>query len=383
MKHVTLPAEARAGQGDLLPPRPREGSFVVDRWKALQLVKDVRKQLGIGPREIAVLQAHLSVLSPGPIKASDLLMSYAEVQGILDRAGCMCERRLRRGEKTLEAAGLITRRISANGRRFPVRDGKGTVIDAYGIDLRPLFLRIRELEGMREKMREEEAYRKALKTRISSRISDLKRRSLEAAGAVPDYLQQLAERVRSALRRAAITLAEMRSLEAEIEAVANDDQLGDLPTSTPVAHGKITCEDTSNTGFPADRQAVDGGQSVRHIESPRKDNTNPPGSERRAGGPNPLAAWRSCTSLVEMYPEEPRSERDIAVRIVEFSGFLGLRQHQALDALRCLGTARMLLILDYLATRVHAITHPGAYVDAMLRKWKAGQAIAGGRVAPL
>ncbi|MHA6345440.1 helix-turn-helix domain-containing protein [Roseivivax sp. CAU 1761] len=335
---------------------------MVDRWQALDLVKEVRRSLGLGEREIVVLQAHLSVLPKGPVRADGLLMSYAEVQGILSRAGCMCERRFRRGERELERAGLIARRLSANGRRFPVRDGEGRVVDAYGVDLRPLFLRLRELGELRDRLHREAAERAALRSRISARLAEVSRRVSAAAGALPQALAELAASVRQTLRRATTTLAEMRGIEATVEAACG------------------AWEDDHAHAATADVSPGDGGQNVRHIEASGKDSRSSRPAPAAVAPENDELSWENCRVLPGLYPDPPRTPQALAALLIEFGGFLGLDRSRLLPLLEMLGPARMLILLDHVAEKVDRIRAPGAYLQALATRWREGETIADGRI---
>lgn len=344
-------------------PAPRPGRFVVDRWQVLQLVKDTAKLTGIGEREIAVLGAHLSVLTKGPVSANQLLISYAQVTGLLERANCMDERRFRRGEARLEQLGFLTRKLSANARRFPVRDGSGRVVDAYGVDLRPLFLKIAELEDMRARQLHEAQQLRALTTRISARVSAVKRRAIAVLGHVPEALDATARAVRNLLRRTGVSQAEMITAEQKLAALETE-LLSDCDTApAPVA---------------ADKTSADAGQIDRHIESPKKESTN---ADDEPSKDLPISTiWTKCTEVSAVFPDTPRSTEELASRLFEFSSFLGLGQPVVREALQVLGLAKSLMVLDYLAGKIHSITKPQGYLKNMLQKYRAGEAIAGGCV---
>jgi hypothetical protein len=198
-----------AGHKDPLCQRPAKGQFHIDRWEVLQLVKDAAAVLGLSDRDIAVLGAHLSVLPKGPIKSGQLLMSFMQVSAILPRANCMEERRFRRSETRLDETGVVARKLSANGRRFAVRNASGRIVDAYGIDLEPLFLRIDELREIRARLEEDRQRKRALISRVTARLSELKRWSTDHIGYVPDALSDLALLLRNLFRRKTISVSDM------------------------------------------------------------------------------------------------------------------------------------------------------------------------------
>ncbi|ETX13494.1 hypothetical protein OCH239_09900 [Roseivivax halodurans JCM 10272] len=388
----------------------------------LALVRDLRRDLGIGDREIAVLGAHLAVLPKGPVSARDLLMSYAEVAGLLDRANGMDERRFRRGEARLEEVGLIQRRLSANGRRFPQRNANDEVVDAYGIDLRPLFMRAAELRRWQAQVQEKTRRRTALATRISSRIAELRRRLEKRLGSAPDVLIEFAQRARAITRRKTATIEELSALEVQIKrmttelettgagatdplqtstAVTDSVKVGmyqkspaivhvaedgaremtttktDAPTSLSELDAEPTPSRVGNSSLP-DRTPADAGQIDRQSESHPKESYSTP----RDLKPGAIEVWHECMELNAMYPVPPRSLHELVGVIREFSRFLGLGLDQVERALPVLGMSGMVVSLDYLAGRIHQINQPRAYLSKMVQRFQIGEVIAGGRVRP-
>ncbi|WP_161555841.1 helix-turn-helix domain-containing protein [Mangrovicoccus ximenensis] len=340
-----------------MSPAPRPGDFVLDRWEVLQLVKDTSRALGIGEREIAVLAAHLSLLPKGPVRASGLCMSYAEIGGILGRANCMDERRFRRGETRLSEAGLVARKLSGNGRRYPVRDGRGQIVDAYGIDLRPLFLRVPELEELRARLAEDAARRNAQRSRLSARLSHLRR---SMGDRLPDSLAALLDELGRLCRRAsadtaALTAAERRLLAAETE---------------------LSC--APETPAPAalpDIPAADAGQSVRCTESPEKENKQSPDPKVRI--PDLL---NDCPKVSAYFPDPPGDPQTLARCLFDFLGFLGLRTGRRTEVLNRLSLAELLPALEYILDRLDKLRDPGAYLLSMISRIEAGEPVAAGRL---
>jgi hypothetical protein len=261
------PSALPNGHGTALPPAPRPGQFNIDRWQVLQLIKDTAHKTGIGEREIAVLAAHLTVLPKGPVANSDLIFSHMEIGALLERANCMDERRFRRGEARLVALGFVRRKLSANGRRFPVRNAQGQIVDAYGIDLRPSFLRLEELTALRNVAQAEAQFRRALTTKITAQLSALKRWSAAHLGAIPEKLEELAFRLRNIFRRKSTGLEEIVAAEAEVSALTA--ALASDREEVALAVDPATQDETP--AVLPDKIAAEPGQFVRHKEYPRKE----------------------------------------------------------------------------------------------------------------
>ncbi|MTH79591.1 hypothetical protein GL286_17900 [Paracoccus aestuariivivens] len=360
MKHMTA-AYITPETGDLLLGRPRPGSFVIDRWEMLQLVKDTSTQTGIGEREIAILAAHLSVLTPGPIRADQLLVSYAQVSGMLNRANCMDERRFRRGEAQLEKLGFIYRNLSGNGRRFPVRDASGRAIDAYGIDLRPLFLRHQELCDLREQAKQDRCRTAALRSRISARLSAIKRQAMEEKTYLATDLAAVLNEIRNVLRRVSSKTTDLLRAEEKLlkittyrEAVQEDAiEPAAVPPSLP------------------DKSTVDDGQSNRHSDSKRKEiyllsrmgRTN----ERCSTNHHRTKPWRAYTEVASLYPVEPRTMTDILKIIEEFSGFVGVRRLTVIELIETTDPMLLLESLNQLARNLTKVRNPTGYLLSRVR----------------
>ncbi|MFZ7091446.1 helix-turn-helix domain-containing protein [Primorskyibacter sp. 2E233] len=342
-----LQPEAHAcGTGISTPSTPRI-PFIHDRWQVLSTVKAVARALDLGEREITVLSAHLSVLAKGPVRSDQVLVSYAGLPTLLERANCMDERRFRRGEKRLEDAGLIRRKFSANSRRFPVRNGEGKVVDAYGIDLRPLFEKLPELAKLQSHLEAEAAFLNAMRSRISARLSEARRTIGACCGNIPDWLEDLTASARNILRRATLTQTEATALERQINE-ALDSQIS-------TQQNEIADETV------ADNLAADPGQIVRHSESQRKE-------YKKKETLNILDAWEKCHHLASFHEDVPKSEKDLWDRLYRFAGYLGLSHSTRVNMVSALGSMRAMKVLNYLAERILDIKHPERYVQALLQE---------------
>lgn len=336
------PQAAPRGQGPLVP---RQSHFILDRWQVLSVVKAVAKRLNIGEREITVLTAHLSLLAAGPVRSDRLILSWARLPTLLERANCMDERRFRRGEARLEEVGLIRRKLSGNARRYPVRDGKGQVVDAYGIDLRPLFECLPALQAIQAEQAAYDAARNALRSRISALVSEARR---ACADAVPEWLTALAADVRTVTRRAAVTLTELRALAAQV-ADRLDAGTGGEPDERPA---------------PAPVEvSADAGQIDRHSESPRKE-IKKSGYDAAESLP---ALWLQCPTMAEFDATPPRDETDLSQRLYHFGAYLGLSEPTRKRLGNGLEPRRLALFLEDMASRILTIGNPEGYALQTLR----------------
>ena len=375
-----MPAAEPRGQAELACPKRVARLVPVDRWELLSLVIDLRRELGLTDRDISVLRAHLTVLPRGDLAPGRVNTSFMEVAEILQRACGMEERRFRRGETRLAEAGLVRRRLSANGRRFPERDANGVIVAAYGIDLNPLLERIGELTELLKLRREEELRIRRMKNAISARLQDIVREHASPLCALPAWLETLRTRVRSMIRRKTVEIPELQALEDELTLV--EPQVDSAPEQSELRapRAEPARPDASHADVPPGTLAADDGQTVRRIESPLKENNK---SRCHHWASDAVEhSWQATEMIREFYPEQPQREHDLASVLIEFSCFLGLGQPVFERGLSCLGWAGMITALDYLAKKAGTLAKPSGYFTAMIAAFNRGEPIAGGRIRP-
>ena len=254
-----------------------------DAWAAYNALRVCRRQLGLGPGVMHSLQAILSFL---PEHGSTIV--HAANRTISERAACS-DRSLRRHVGELEAAGLLRRVSSPNGKRYRLRDPEGDDL-VFGLDVSPLLERLAELLARVQTLRD-----------IQDRLRLLKQRILAAIHRRNEIGQELAEEADAEIRRELRRQkdpAELARLAAEIEATL---------VKTP------------------DLSASDG-QSVRHLQTLQKEDLMKEGSdaaqeniqtERRKESSISREEigleeiLRSCPEAVSFAPAPIRSREDL------------------------------------------------------------------------
>lgn len=339
MKQI-MPAAMPRGQR--VSPCPTPGHHAVDRWELLSLVTELRRSLGLADRDIMVLRAHLSVLPQGPLVPGALNMSFMNLTEILDRACGMDERRFRRGEVRLEEAGLLIRRLSANGRRFPERDAAGVIVGAYGIDLNPLIDRHDALRSMKQQIDEDIQRQRQRRNALSARMAAV----LRACASVPPALADLRDTLRNALRRKHPCETELAVLEARLTS----------------AEAEIATKSAPVPRTP-DRPAADAGQTVRHIEPEQKDLKE----EGPALDPAEIPlSWAKTRTLKEFYGTAPQTQQAAYETLTDFASFLRITRGTVEAVLMKCGWAEAIRLIDHIATGLDRIRHPDRYLRAIL-----------------
>jgi replication initiation protein RepC len=342
-----------------------EQSRLLDRWAVFDIIKEGHEHLGIKERELSVLYAHLSVLPKGKLNPAGLNISYMKVSNVRKRANCMGEMRFRRGEQRLEKAGLIIRKTSANWRRFPIRKGD-KVNDACGVDLGPLLLRIWEISRKNEEMYLINQEARSMRTRISNTLQMIRRAASMAEGHLMDQIDAFTRKVRNALRRASVTVEDLQLIEVSVT------DFGDMIERSTAVDDQVL----------SDENAVDDGHSVRHIESPKKEDINICDADRNNDVRSLGDVWNDVDQIRALFPDEPKTERELVKVIFDYSRCLQLRKETVLTAIVALGYGGTLLSLNYLAKKGDDIKKPVAYFISMVKRYQAGEAIAGGQIKP-
>jgi replication initiation protein RepC len=115
--------------------------FAVSRKDLLKAARDAVRALALDRSERQLIEC-LAVCFGEQQLASGLLC-WPSNQRIEQRTG-MSERTIRRAIGSLRERGLIVMHDSANGKRFPISNDKGEIVDARGFDLTPLHARAAE-----------------------------------------------------------------------------------------------------------------------------------------------------------------------------------------------------------------------------------------------
>jgi replication initiation protein RepC len=114
-----------------------ETGRTVTRKELSASAREAEKALGLSaPQRLVLSQL---VVCWGE-HAMDRLLVWPSNQRLMATTG-LSERAIRNAVRALIELQLLIPKDSANGKRYAVRDAKGTVIDAFGFDLTPLYAR--------------------------------------------------------------------------------------------------------------------------------------------------------------------------------------------------------------------------------------------------
>lgn len=341
MKHATQARTALADQVPIACPNP---------YELLEPVRVLRKDLNLTSSDVAVLTALVSFL---PRDQGDdaseaqrrLTIVFPSNASLSERANGIDERTLRRCLGRLEAAGLVQRKSSANGKRFPLRYG-GIIRDAFGIDLTPLIqghdalaARASKVTEERERLRSLKAEALALRASLLH-VDRLDETQLSTLGAI-----------RNLLRRTTLTAGTILQIIADLRHLGAD---------AAESYGE-----RQGPNMTADDVSARNGQNDRHTESTKQELKKD--ARNRTSRKDPAVAWTDYRNASEFFPDPPRSPAALSRVLMDIGRMLRIRQESLLRGLQAAGPGRVLAILDYLLGRGEAIRRPEAYLLAAVR----------------
>ena len=340
-------------------------------YEVLTPIRVLRRELGLTPNDVAVLSALISFLpraTPDRRGGVDekLTVVFPSNDVLSERTNGLDERTIRRCIARLADAGLIQRKTSANGKRFPLRSG-GVIRDAFGFDLLPLHEQhptlVMRAKVVTEKHQEIQSLRaKALALRaILARRSNLNDEQMARVSAARNFL-----------RRSILTTNEVQQTIAEMEAIL---RCTDSRTSR-----SCSIETASDNCVPygqTDDLTAKNGQIVRHIESINKDykKTAPQtrtevieqkSTHRILNRDATCMAWTDFAHVASFYPEEPRSTDNLTRTLLDIGKMLRIGQDKLSNAIKSSGMGRVLLAFDYLLGKAGEIQNPSGYFDKIL-----------------
>lgn len=357
---------AIANQPEFTPIRRRD---------LMNAVNVCGKDLGLSQGDLVVLDALLSCLAVSgnqgedqPLNRSVLLTVYASNETLAFRAKGISDRQLRRNLVNLEARGLILRRDSSNGKRYPIKQA-GNVVGAYGIDLSPLLSKSEDLVHASMRKRQEDEELKGLRAQllwIRNRVLAVTQDETLIAAATT--LRNLTRRASFCLTEACRLLTEWSAVHAALsgpqecfepsKATSAEALTMDAPTASecplPCTVPKLELE----TELETDIMAASDGHTVRHID-PDSD------SKKRIYRPKELS-WSELSNLSELY-EEPRTEQDFRRVLFGFGQMLRVSQNTLVRGLTCLEPMAFLNLLEQLSNRIDDIKSSDAYLMSIIR----------------
>lgn len=384
MKQITTTVPQAGELRGFVSPVPRSARLVTRR-AIMTAVRQTRKSFGLTTGDVLVLNTLLSFLPcrdkatgvDRPVSDDMILIVYASNTTICSRANGMDERVLRRHIARLRGVGLINRKDSATGKRFPLRRD-GQVRDAYGIDLSPLLLRYPELAAEAERLSAQAEEIRSLRAEALTLRAEL----LRSVETLNDEARSFVEGVKTILRRTTLSVKQVAGLirdmlqigrgQTEIEA-SEKLVAATCPTPDPV-QPEVSLEAVSVKVGTVNESAGDG-QNVRQVESQKIDPDKGGASKHR----RLLDVWVNCPNIASLCPDAIQSPSRLREAVFMFGSFFGLKPENLADGVTRIGWIHMLHVLEYLAENADRIKSPQGYFKAMIEGYASGKTVAGMR----
>lgn len=338
----------------------------VDKWALFNDLRCARVKFGVSDRDLAVLYALLSFLPAKALEQTGDLVVFASNAALSDRAHGMAESTLRRHLAQLVKMGLIWRQDSPNGKRYAERDRSGALVQAFGLDLRPLLLRAGEIIETAAAVSAEAAALHRKRETLVLRLRDAAKLLAygREAGIAGDWtgLEARLLPLRMALRRKmdADTVARMLG------------EAGDILQALRQMINVLA-------------EIIDGtaAHSERHYTNSNKDSyeSEPCQEEGRAQGRAvdqdlpavPLVlVLKACPDLQPYARSNLNSWRDLVAVASEVRGMMGISASAWQEAQQFMGAEVAAVAVAAMLQRIGSISNPGGYLRALSAKAAAG-----------
>ncbi|WP_426239495.1 plasmid replication protein RepC [Pararhizobium sp. DWP1-1-3] len=348
----------------------------VDKWKLYRALCEARPRLGVTDRALAVMNALLSFYPKNELSTDNGLVVFPSNAQLSLRAHGMAEQTLRRHLSGLVEAGLLSRKDSANGKRYARRDRAGTIDEAFGFSLAPLLARAHDIERLADEVIAERLHIQRLRERLticSRDVSKLIETALDE-GIPGDWMTTHVHY--SAL---------MGALPRKPGALELTVALGEIEA--------LREEVTKQLEIQINRQKLSGNalQNERHIQNSKSDSTSEsePAKEKQQGGNSvsepkarrqPMKAFplnmvlSACPEIIMYGPGGGVSSwRDLMGAAVVVRSMLGVSPSAYQQACEILGPENAAAVMACILERGGQINSAGGYLRDLTRKAEKGE----------
>lgn len=325
-------------------------------WPLLDALTKARKHYDLLPATLVVLKALCSFLPRQALEDDAPMLVWPSNATLMDRCSGLPERSLRRHIDRLISAGFITRKSSANGKRFALRI-RHSIVDAFGFDLQPLFNRQEEILQAAEDAQALSDVADCLRSQIRIALNNAL-----LAGVAPDDDTQ--HQIICALRRVAdINL--YRQILTELQQAMNDDFLSvtvDMAATNSQngRHLQNTNKESIQSVFVT--STIEKAQNAEAIVS-ASDNLNLPS----------LPQCKDSLKLsCDFSPEPIENWQDLQQHAQNLSPMIGIERKQIDQAIAVMGqlpACVSLLCLVQLSEKLH---RPAAYLQRLIQRAMTG-----------
>lgn len=318
----------------------------ISRKDLSEAARDAGKALALRPTLRLALDALVSVY--GETNLEGQLMVWPSNAWMMTRTG-LSERALRYALRELTELNVIAARDSANGKRYARRDKKGEIVEAFGFDLAPLYVRRIEFAETTSVLDEQRRARAELYDHVT-----IARRRVEAAlSALPCPSDDDLERYRVL--------------------VAQTPRRSPLVDPTPALRAWCELADRLETIL---EETGNAGRPCRHKETDNEPISEPchKASDDCEGDFLPDRIALVCRSAVMTVGKPPRTTSDLIEGVRLLRPYLGAHPSIWTEALEMMDPGMAAATVWVVTERVERdqsgprrIANPGGYLRAVLR----------------
>lgn len=384
---------------------PEDGK-AVDKWKLYRALCEARVRLGVTDRALALLNALLTFYPKSELSAEHSLVVFPSNAQLSVRAHGMAEQTIRRHLAGLVEAGLISRKDSANGKRYARRDGKGEIDCAFGFSLAPLLARADEIERLAADAAAERVAFQRLKERLTICRRDVAKLIAtaidEGADGDWDAYHELFRSIVRAIPRSPTasqlvdSLDEMELLRdgivnvLEMQLKPQKSSGNDLQNERHIQNSKPESiieseprfekkqgENSESSQNPIDK--ADHAQEIAERAVETREPVLVTGARKDAAPvgirPFPLGmVLRACPQIADYGPGGAiGSWRDLMAAAVVVRSFLGVSPSAYQDACEIMGPENAATVVAYILERGGHINSAGGYLRDLTRRTGKGE----------
>lgn len=327
-----------------------ESERSVSRKELSQAARDAEKALKLRPTLRLVLKELVAVWGEQYLNGKILIWPSNEY--LMSRTG-LSERAVRYALGGLVELKLISPKDSPNGKRFAIRDREGVVIDAFGFDLSPIYVRQGEWLAAIQRLEDE----KEAQGRLHDEITIARRGVMEA-------LSELLTRFPG------VSCADLQK-EFEDLVATTPRRSSSTPADGHLARWRALREEAEKRYY----EAGNAGKACPHIET---DNEKPSETCNKASsdlGVISVEIVAEACPVVEVFGYKLRTSADMIQAARGLRSCLGAHESAWDEAVTLLGIEHAAIAVIYV-TQLHdddtisgasRIRNPGGYLRAMIR----------------
>lgn len=325
-----------------------------------------RTIFGISDRDLAVLNALVSFYRPDRIDEGEGTIVFPSNRALAERAHGMAESTLRRHLAALVAAGLILRHDSPNGKRYAARDETGALARVFGFDLRPLLVRVGEIQKAAAGVRAHQLRLRRLREGVVLRLRDavkLLAYGRETVKADWDALESRMRTAQTALRRKPEETL-LQGLNQDVQQVL-DAINARLKTANTENMDGNDVENERHIQYS--NKSFNDSEPCKEQQGREVDRSDKPTTQRNEVLPLYLVL-KACPDLMEYFPDRPKHWHQLVAAADFVRPMLGISPDAWFAARDAMGPEVAAITLACMLQRGSDIAKPGGYLRVLTQK---------------